>query len=593
LYELAVIAGLPEEDRNDEDAIIGHVHHCGAFTQIFDDDGKSSVQLSYNSVRDYLKSKSNDWLSMPSEQIQHGIISLRCFEYVLAAVRKATAINRAKNDAENENEEVDSEKEEEEEENNEEHEVKQDDEEEDNREINQIEEQNNEENDENDQVQEEDGSENDEHVVLEPVATDDETQEPDLMPLDYPYTEWIEHALEATPDIVESFGLEDVFWVLGSEERAEWSRSYSNLNDEEEFDINFTALHIAAYFGYVPLANLLLRNEAHVAELGIADSNGHQPLYWACKRGRMNMVQKLCEQGADINGGTIDDTATAITPLHGAASSGVVEIVEYLLNKGATVDVPSEADGTALYVAAEDGFLPIVQILLDRGADPNIVGGGELTPLNAAALGGNLEIVQLLLSKGAELNPEIDYHYGNAVAVAAFYGNLEVVKFLLEKGCRFDIGDSDNEYPLSLAAREDYPDIVRVILKYDKRPESHDQALASAAETNRVECLRVIIERCPVLQRTEPFRIAARNGFTEILNVLTNSGIAIEDLNGALYEATEYQHIDTVATLLEMSADPNAEGEEYACPLQSSPSLLFVGKLILEQIWQRIASCSL
>jgi ankyrin repeat protein len=554
LYELAVIAGLPEEDRNDEEAITNHVHHCGAFTQIFDDDGKSRVQLSYNSVRDYLKSKSNDWLSMPSEQIQHGIISLRCFEYVLAAVRKATSVNRAKHDAETEKEEEEPENEEDEDK-NEDNEVEEDEKEE--------------ESGDNNPILEEDGPETDEHVVLEPVPTDDETKEPDLMPLDYPYTEWIEHALEATPDIVESFGLEDVFWVLGSEERAEWSRSYSNLNDEDEFDINFTALHIAAYFGYVPLADLLLRNEAHVVELGIPDSNGHQPLYWACKRGRMNMVQKLCDESADINGGKVDETTAGITPLHGAASSGVVEIAEYLINKGATIDVPSEEDGTALYIAAEEEFLPIVQLLLDRGANPNTVGGSELTPLNAAALCGNLEIVRLLVSKGAELNPDIEYGYGNAVAVAAFYGNLEVVKFLLENGCRFDVGDSDDEYPLSLAAREDYPDIVRLLLKYDKRPESHDQALASAAEADSVECARVIIERCPVLQRTEPFRIAAKNGFLDILNVLTNSGISIEDLNGALYEATEYQHVETVGVLLEMSADPNAEGKEYVSPLQS------------------------
>lgn len=554
MYELAVIAGLPEEDRNNEEAICNHVHHCGAFTQIFDDDGKSRVQLSYNSVRDYLKSKANDWLSMPSEQIQHGIIALRCFEYVLAAVQKATAINRAKHDTGTEEEDGDSEKDGNESDNGDKATDDKD------------------ENEENNEVVKENESVEDEHVVLEPVPTSDESAEPDLMPLEYPYTEWIEHALEATPDIVESFGLEEVFWVLGSEERAEWSRSYSNLNDEQEFDVNFTALHIAAYFGYVPLADLLLRNEAHVAELGIADSNGHQPLYWACMRGHMNMVQKLCDEGADINGGQkVDGNTEGITPLHGAASSGDIEIVEYLLDKGATIDVPSEDDGTALYIAADEEYLPIVQLLLDRGADPNTIGGDERTALNAAALGGYLDILQLLVSKGADLNPDMKYEHGNAVGVAAFYGNLEVVKYLLENGCRYDVGDEDDEYPLSLAAREGYPDIVRLILKYDKRPESHDQALTSAVETDNVECVRVLIERCPVLQRTEPFRIAARNGSTDVLNVLTNSGISFEDLNRALYEATDFQHVETVGVLLEMGADPNAEGEEYV-PSPSSMS---------------------
>lgn len=549
LYELAVIAGLSEEDRSNEEAICSHVRHCGAFTQIFNDDGKSRVKLSYNSVRDYLKSKANDWLSMPSEQIQHGIIALRCFEYVLTAVQKAPAINGAKHDTGIKDEDGDSEKDG----------NKSDREDTDDGDEN-----------ENNEVVKENESVKDEHIVLEPVPTSDGSAKPDLMLLEYPYTEWIEHALEATPDIVESFGLEEVFWVLGSEERAKWSRYYSNLNGEQAFNVNFTALHIAAYFGYVPLADLLLRNDAHVAELGTADSNGHQPLYWACMRGHMNMVQKICDEGADINGGQKeDDNTEGITPLHGAVSSGYIEIVEYLLDKGATIDVLSDDDGTALYIAADEEYLPIVQLLLDRGADPNTIGGNQRTALNAAAVGGYLDIIQLLVSKGADLNPEIEYEHGNAVGVAAFYGNLEVVKYLLENGGRYDVGDEDDEYPLSIAAREGYPEIVRLILKYDKRPESHDQALTSAVETDNVECVRVLIERCPVLQRTEPFRIAARNGSTDVLNVLTNSGISFEDLNGALYEAIDFQHVETVDVLLEMGADPNAEGKEYVL----SPSI--------------------
>jgi ankyrin repeat protein len=75
--------------------------------------------------------------------------------------------------------------------------------------------------------------------------------------------------------------------------------------------------------------------------------------------------------------------------------------------------------------------------------------------------------------------------------------------------------------------------------------------------------VKVILDMCPVLQRTEPFRYAARSGFTEILAVLTNSGIPPEELNAALYEAADVQHEETVSMLLEMGADPNAEGDEY------------------------------
>lgn len=486
---------------------------------------------------------------MPSEQIQHGLISLRCFDYVRAAVKKAAALNHAaekeeaeKNDEDDDDEEAEDEDEEDEDENDDDEATEK-----------------------HAEKKKATEPETDPQVVLKVDDTQSKTAEPELMPLDYPHTEWIEHALEATPDIVECFDLEEMFWLLESEERAEWSRSYSTLHEEDDFDVKFTALHIAAYFGYVPLADVLLRNEAHTSELGVADSNGHQPLYWASVRGHMNMVQKLVDEGGDVNGFANDEDGDIIglTPLHGAASGGSVEIAEYLLDKGATVDILNDASGTALYVAAEEEHVPMVQLLLDRGANSNAIGGGEMVPLNVAALCGNLEIVKLLVKNGAELDPEIEYTWGSALGVAAYYGSTEVVKFLLESGCRFDVDDSDGDRPLSLAAREGYPEIVKIILGYDKDPESHQKGFMIAVESNEVDCVKVFIGNCPVLQRTEPFRYAARSGFTEVLNVLTNSGISREDLNGALYEATDIQQEETVAVLLEMGADPNAEGDEY------------------------------
>lgn len=67
LFELAVIADLPVDERENEDAIKIHVTSCGAFVDIFEDyDGISRVRLSNTSAQTYLESKSEEWLSMPS-----------------------------------------------------------------------------------------------------------------------------------------------------------------------------------------------------------------------------------------------------------------------------------------------------------------------------------------------------------------------------------------------------------------------------------------------------------------------------------------------------------------------------------------------
>lgn len=41
-------------------------------------------------------------------------------------------------------------------------------------------------------------------------------------------------------------------------------------------------MHVAAYFGYMPLADLLLKFDQRVEEIQATDSQGLQPLYWAC-----------------------------------------------------------------------------------------------------------------------------------------------------------------------------------------------------------------------------------------------------------------------------------------------------------------------
>ncbi|KIM98693.1 hypothetical protein OIDMADRAFT_86071, partial [Oidiodendron maius Zn] len=157
-----------------------------------------------------------------------------------------------------------------------------------------------------------------------------------------------------------------------------------------------TALHVAAYFGYVPLADLLLKTSAHIEEIRATDSQGLQPLYWACRRGHMNMVQKLCKAGADVS---YQQTFVehGLTALHGAVMSEKSEITEYLLNHNAAVDVPNKYWGSALYIAADMKQLAIAQQLLSKKADPNLASGDEGNPLNAAAYSGSLEIVKLLV----------------------------------------------------------------------------------------------------------------------------------------------------------------------------------------------------
>src|SRR6266536_1758486 len=85
-----------------------------------------------------------------------------------------------------------------------------------------------------------------------------------------------------------------------------------------------------------------------------------------------------------------------------AAYSGNIEIVQYLLERGADVNAPAHDDAgmTALQAAAIQGYLPIALWLLQEGADvlaPGAKKNGR-TALDGAAEHGRLDMLQLLLN---------------------------------------------------------------------------------------------------------------------------------------------------------------------------------------------------
>lgn len=127
------------------------------------------------------------------------------------------------------------------------------------------------------------------------------------------------------------------------------------------------------------------------------------------------LINLLCDWGVDPN-----------TAIHAAVLHGVVKAVQILIQRGARVDLPVAALGTAanfrrllktaspedrhlaLAVAAQYCRVEIVRILLDAGEDPNrynpVRGHSHCTPLHQAAGYGSLELVKLLVERGARVD---------------------------------------------------------------------------------------------------------------------------------------------------------------------------------------------
>lgn len=122
-----------------------------------------------------------------------------------------------------------------------------------------------------------------------------------------------------------------------------------------------------------------------------------------------------------------------LTPLHIAAISGVMQVADLLLKKGANVDETCDGGLTAIYFAIQNNNGNLVGLLLQRGASLRHANDQGRTPLHWACavpsdrLEGQarLRMVQLLLSRGAD-RTALDEDGKTPLELAAAAGHPEL-----------------------------------------------------------------------------------------------------------------------------------------------------------------------
>lgn len=144
------------------------------------------------------------------------------------------------------------------------------------------------------------------------------------------------------------------------------------------------------------------------------------PLHWAASSDDVAVLDALLDAGADIEGpGAV---IAGGTPMADATAFGQWNAARRLLERGAKTtlweasalglldrveaefagDLPPDDDITgSFWGACHGGQLAVAQYLLDRGADLNWVGWDELTPLDTARRSEADDVVAWLISRGA------------------------------------------------------------------------------------------------------------------------------------------------------------------------------------------------
>lgn len=124
---------------------------------------------------------------------------------------------------------------------------------------------------------------------------------------------------------------------------------------------------------------------------------GETPLMMASYNGSYDLVVYLVTQRA------VEVNHPGWSALHYSSTNGHLEIVRFLLDKGAYVDPESPNGTTALMMAARGGHIQIVKLLIDRGANISISNHLNLTAIDFALANNQTEIADGLNSRWFKL----------------------------------------------------------------------------------------------------------------------------------------------------------------------------------------------
>jgi ankyrin repeat protein len=174
-------------------------------------------------------------------------------------------------------------------------------------------------------------------------------------------------------------------------------------------------LHAAAKHGSVKLINEVVRLGCTVNDARGVD--GTTALAVAAKRGSAPACKALLDAGASVD---IHDSAV-VFPVHEAASSGSIDVLELLASAGASINtLATRDDRTPLHCAAEAGHVEAVRWLLDQGADINAVTQRGFSSLHCAVEGAQPDVVDVLLERGCKVRVSSSSNNIIALACAAY-----------------------------------------------------------------------------------------------------------------------------------------------------------------------------
>ncbi|XP_070797043.1 2-5A-dependent ribonuclease [Pituophis catenifer annectens] len=288
----------------------------------------------------------------------------------------------------------------------------------------------------------------------------------------------------------------------------------------------------------------------------------------AVKKGKLELVQQLVEDGADVNA----KVENGWTPLHSAVQRNSEEIVNFLLENGADPFAKKDNGATPFILAGVTGNVKLLKLFLDKGSFINEYDINGFTAFMEAACYGQEEALKFLYKNGADVNQrrEVDetkkaVKKGGATALmdAASHGRFALVKFLVEEmDADVNICDNQDGNALIHALSEDKDwnkgreDSALFLLKNNidanKRDANGKTVLILAVERESLDLVKAILELDEVdlndadENNETALHVAVKKKNNAIARLLCEKGARVDD------EVLDIAHRNYQSNLIEL-----------------------------------------
>lgn len=310
-----------------------------------------------------------------------------------------------------------------------------------------------------------------------------------------------------------------------------------------------------------------------------AAPHGTSALATACRNKDIASIQILLDAGADPDFG-----GNWHTPLLTAIENNSRNILAELIARGADTNLQRSHRPTPLLLATSHNKLSLMRDLLKAGADPNLPGTAEIGPAPEPTVEIEQAESKFITIKTTRIPSAPEALNVTPLIVAARRNFADAVRLLLKHGADPEFKDPEGMTALAWAKKLRHTSIQIELLKHSAKPDasvdgSTENALLGAARKGNLPRVKELLAQGANVNahidstddRRTALGEAAKHGSPGVLHALLDAGAEVDKPTAQfparnitpLMLAAEAGHPDAVSVLLEAGANVAARDVEF------------------------------